>query len=103
MDRDKIYVFGHRNPDTDSVAAAISLAYLKNKLGINAEAAVLSSVNLETKYALNYFNVQPVAKLAGIRELHIGHAIVSRAVFVGLREAVREMKRLMREAQEFTK
>lgn len=57
MDRDKIYVFGHRNPDTDSVAAAISLAYLKNKLGINAEAAVLSSVNLETKYALNYFNV----------------------------------------------
>ena len=46
MDRDKIYVFGHRNPDTDSVAAAISLAYLKNKLGINAEAAVLSSVNL---------------------------------------------------------
>lgn len=57
MDRDKIYVFGHRNPDTDSVSAAISLAYLKNKLGINAEAAVLSSVNLETKYALNYFNV----------------------------------------------
>ena len=57
MDRDKIYVFGHRNPDTDSVAAAISLAYLKNKLGVNAEAAVLSSVNLETKYALNYFNV----------------------------------------------
>ncbi|CAG0993700.1 partial Pyridoxine 5'-phosphate synthase, partial [Burkholderiales bacterium] len=44
------------------------------------------------------FNVQPVAALPGARELHIGHAIVSRAVFVGLREAVREMKRLMREA-----
>ena len=50
-------------------------------------------------HALNYFNVQPVARLPGIRELHIGHAIVSRAVFTGLREAVREMKRLMREAQ----
>lgn len=49
-------------------------------------------------HALNYYNVQPVARLAGIRELHIGHAIVSRAVFVGLREAVREMKSLMREA-----
>jgi pyridoxine 5-phosphate synthase len=49
-------------------------------------------------HALNYFNVQPVARLPGIRELHIGHAIVSRAVFTGLREAVREMKRLMREA-----
>ena len=49
-------------------------------------------------HALNYFNVQPVAALKGVRELHIGHAIVSRAVFVGMREAVREMKRLMVQA-----
>ncbi len=49
-------------------------------------------------HALNYFNVQPVAALEGIRELHIGHAIVSRSVFVGLREAVRQMKSLLREA-----
>ena len=51
-------------------------------------------------HALNYYNVQAVARLAGVRELHIGNAIVSRAVFVGLREAVREMKQLMREAAE---
>jgi pyridoxine 5-phosphate synthase len=49
-------------------------------------------------HALNYFNVQPIAALPSVRELHIGHAIVSRAVFVGLREAVREMKALLREA-----
>ena len=49
-------------------------------------------------HALNYHNVQPVAALPGVRELHIGHSIVSRAMFVGMREAVREMKRLMREA-----
>jgi pyridoxine 5-phosphate synthase len=49
-------------------------------------------------HALNYFNVQPVAALAGLRELHIGHAIVSRAVFVGMREAVRQMKALMVQA-----
>jgi pyridoxine 5-phosphate synthase len=49
-------------------------------------------------HALNYANVQPVARLAGLRELHIGHAIVSRAVFVGIREAVREMKQLMVQA-----
>ncbi|MGA1211922.1 MAG: pyridoxine 5'-phosphate synthase [Burkholderiaceae bacterium] len=48
-------------------------------------------------HALNYFNVQPVAAISGVRELHIGHAIVSRAVFFGMREAVKEMKRLMRE------
>ena len=55
--KDKVYVFGHRNPDTDSVTSAISLAYLKSKLGMNAIPAILSSINLETKYALNYFNV----------------------------------------------
>jgi pyridoxine 5-phosphate synthase len=49
-------------------------------------------------HALNYVNVQPIAALEGVRELHIGHAIVSRSIFVGLREAVAEMKRLMREA-----
>ena len=49
-------------------------------------------------HALNYFNVQPIAALNGVRELHIGHAIVSRAVFVGMREAVREMKRLIVDA-----
>lgn len=49
-------------------------------------------------HALNYYNVQPIARLAGVRELHIGHSIISRSVFVGLREAVREMKALMREA-----
>jgi pyridoxine 5-phosphate synthase len=49
-------------------------------------------------HALNYVNVEPVARLAGLRELHIGHAIVSRAVFVGMREAVREMKQLIAQA-----
>ena len=49
-------------------------------------------------HALNYANVQPIAALPGISELHIGHAIVSRAVYTGLRDAVREMKRLMVES-----
>lgn len=46
-------------------------------------------------HALNYANVAPIAALPGLAELHIGHAIVSRALFVGLAEAVREMKRLI--------
>ena len=53
---DKYYVFGHRNPDTDSVVSAISLAYLKRKLGYDAIPCVLSSINQETSYVLNYFN-----------------------------------------------
>jgi pyridoxine 5-phosphate synthase len=49
-------------------------------------------------HGLNYHNVQAVAAIPGIADLNIGHAIVARAVFTGLKEAVQEMKRLMREA-----
>ncbi len=46
-------------------------------------------------HALHYNNVRPIAAIAGLQELHIGHAIVSRAVFVGMREAVSRMKAAM--------
>ncbi len=46
-------------------------------------------------HALNYTNVKHIAAMHNIRELHIGHAIVSRAIFVGLRQAVAEMKQLL--------
>ena len=49
-------------------------------------------------HALNYANVQAIAALPGLRELHIGHSIVSRSIFIGLREAVREMRNLINEA-----
>lgn len=52
------YIFGHKNPDTDSICASISLAYLKNQLGFNAVASTLGNLNPETKFALNYFNVK---------------------------------------------
>lgn len=54
---EKVYIFGHRNPDTDSVTAAITLSYLKNKMGMNTVPAVLSSINKESKYALQYFGI----------------------------------------------
>jgi pyridoxine 5-phosphate synthase len=53
---------------------------------------------LHAGHGLNYHNVGPVARITGMSELNIGHAIVSRAVFTGLREAVREMKRVMDKA-----
>ena len=55
---EKVYIFGHKKPDTDSVAGAISFTYLKRKLGINAEARILSEVNKETIYALNRFGFE---------------------------------------------
>lgn len=85
------HAFYEKGRDAESPAVLAELAKIRTagrtirQLGMRFNAG----------HALNYYNVQPVAKLAGIRELHIGHAIVSRAVFVGLRAAVREMKALM--------
>ncbi len=49
-------------------------------------------------HGLNYQNVEPVAMIAGVNELNIGHSIIARALFTGLKPAVREMKALMLEA-----
>lgn len=66
------------------------------KLVENAGRAIAEAgMRFNAGHALNYHNVQPIAALAGIDELHIGHSIVCRSVFVGLRQAVQEMKSLM--------
>jgi pyridoxine 5-phosphate synthase len=66
-----------------------------NRIRVAGEKIRALGMRFNAGHALNYFNVEPVAALPGVRELHIGHAIVSRAVFVGMREAVREMKQSM--------
>ncbi|MFY0421675.1 MULTISPECIES: manganese-dependent inorganic pyrophosphatase [Bacillus] len=52
---EKILIFGHQNPDTDTICSAIAYADLTNKLGYNAEPVRLGQVNGETQYALDYF------------------------------------------------
>lgn len=54
---EKIYIFGHQKPDTDSVCSSISLSYLKNQLGLDTVPKVLGHVNNESKFALDYFGV----------------------------------------------
>src|SRR5690625_4299440 len=54
----KVLVFGHQNPDTDSICSAIAYATLKSKLNMNVEATRLGEINGETKYALTYFDVE---------------------------------------------
>ncbi len=53
----KTFIFGHRNPDTDSVSASIALAHLKRELGLNCEPRILSPINPETDYVLKRFNI----------------------------------------------
>ena len=88
------HAFHSRGRDAESPAVAAELDRVR-KAG---EAIRSLGMRFNAGHALNYFNVEPVARLPGVRELHIGHAIVSRAVFVGMREAVREMKTLMLQA-----
>lgn len=90
------HAFHDRGRDAEAQAVLAEL----DKIRQAGKAIRQLGMRFNAGHALNYYNVQPVAKLAGIRELHIGHAIVSRAVFVGLREAVREMKALLREAAQ---
>jgi pyridoxine 5-phosphate synthase len=88
------HAFHERGRDAEAAAVVDELGKIRQA----GQAIRQLDMRFNAGHALNYANVQPVARLPGIRELHIGHAIVSRGVFVGLREAVREMKALLREA-----
>ncbi|CAM2779423.1 manganese-dependent inorganic pyrophosphatase [Paenibacillus sediminis] len=55
---EKVLIFGHKNPDTDTICSAIAYAELKSKLGWNVEPVRLGNVNGETQYALDYFKVE---------------------------------------------
>lgn len=85
------HAFHSKGRDAESPAVMAELEEIKSA----GERIRALGMRFNAGHALNYFNVLPVAALPGVRELHIGHAIVSRALFIGMREAVREMKALM--------
>lgn len=78
-------------PDADERGAELARIELGVQQGLDL------GLQVNAGHGLNYHNVQAIAAIPGIAELNIGHAIVARAVFSGLQESVREMKRLMRE------
>ncbi|MDA0982479.1 MAG: pyridoxine 5'-phosphate synthase [Proteobacteria bacterium] len=88
------HAFHAKGRDAESPAVVAEL----EKVRAAGERIRALGMRFNAGHALNYFNVEPVARLAGVRELHIGHAIVSRAVFIGMREAVHEMKQLITQA-----
>ncbi|WP_217126228.1 pyridoxine 5'-phosphate synthase [Hydrogenophilus thiooxidans] len=87
------WAYGRRadHPETRAAIAAVRQA---------GEAIRAAGMQFNAGHALNYANVAPIAALPGIAELHIGHAIISRALFVGLEQAVREMKALIADAAQ---
>jgi len=106
--------------DTDQIDAAIAAGAPAIELHTGAYAEAKSPDQLEKElkrvqdgaaYALNkglivnaghglhYHNVQAIAAISGINELNIGHAIIARAVFTGLAEAIKEMRSLIQAAR----
>lgn len=65
-------------------------------LAAGCDQAIAQGLRVNAGHGLTYWNVYPVAGLAGMEELNIGHTIISRAVLVGMERAVREMKQAIR-------
>lgn len=68
------------------------------RIKTGAQFALAQGVTVNAGHGLHFHNVQEVAAIPGMNELNIGHALIARALFDGLENAVREMKRLIREA-----
>ena len=81
--------YAHHASDSRSIEALQSAARLGADIGLAVHAG----------HGLTVANVRPVAAIREIEELNIGHSIVSRAIFVGLEEAVRELRRAMDKAR----
>jgi pyridoxine 5-phosphate synthase len=86
------YAHAHHDFGAGDARTAAELAKVRRAV----EAVAAHGMRPNAGHALNYANVGAIAAIPNLRELHIGHAIVSRAVFAGLRTAVAEMKAAMR-------
>ena len=87
---------------TGAYAGARSASQKKkavDRIRAATEYAAGKGLHVNAGHGLNYANVRPIAAITSIRELNIGHAIVARSVFVGIAQAVREMKALMDSAR----
>ncbi len=84
------YAHMHR---AEGAAGARTRAELE-RIARVGEAIRAAGMRFNAGHALNYENVAAIAAIPGVHELHIGHAIISRAIFVGLRSAVTEMRKL---------
>ncbi|MBL1376884.1 pyridoxine 5'-phosphate synthase [Zobellella iuensis] len=93
------YIEIHTGHYADAPNEAEQLAELKR---IAASAAYAHDLGLKVNggHGLHYHNVKPIAAIPEMLELNIGHAIIARAAFDGLEKAIRDMKRLMREARQ---
>ena len=85
----EIYIFGHKNPDTDSVTASIALSYLKNKMGKHTTPRILGDINNETRFVLNYFQI-PQPKYLNDVKLQIKDLNYQKNFFIEKHKSIEE-------------
>ena len=96
---EKIYIFGHQKPDTDSVCASITLSYLKNQLGFNTEPKVLGHINNESKFILNYFKVKEPEFLNDVK-VQIKNMKFSKEAILSSHASIQDAFNIMHESEE---
>ena len=64
----KVLVFGHRNPDTDTICSSIVAAKLANHLGYDAEPARLGKINKETEFVFDYLGIEPQKEISAVEK-----------------------------------
>ncbi len=78
---EKVYIFGHKFPDTDTITSSIALEYLKKSQGVYAEARSLGELNDETKYILDRFKIKHPKYLSDVK-LKIRNIIYHKDIFL---------------------
>lgn len=97
----KVYIFGHRNPDSDTICASLAYARLKQALGVDAVPVKLGPLNNETKFILQYFHVQEPETLDTIRT-QVSDLLIDEAVCVTPSSSVRTAWELMQQHKRKT-
>ncbi|MBP3871495.1 MAG: putative manganese-dependent inorganic diphosphatase [Faecalicoccus sp.] len=92
--QDIVYITGHQNPDTDSIASAIAYAYLKNKMGMHAVACRLGNLNKETEYLLTRFGFETPMLLKDAR-ITLADLVIDEPYAITPYTTVREAIQLM--------
>jgi manganese-dependent inorganic pyrophosphatase len=91
-----IYIFGHKNPDTDSVCSAIALSRLKNKMGLDTKACSLNQINKETEYALKMYGVEHPIVIEDIKT-EVKDLIYDKLHFVDPNSSILQVFRMMKD------
>ena len=88
------FIFGHKNPDTDTVCSSIALSYLKNALGDKTVPKVLGNINNETKFVLNFFKVNVPSYLNDVR-VRIKNVKYDKKAYINENRSIDEAFKLM--------